>query len=388
MCCQPRFKEDNMQGKRTRALDSRGRPVPGLYVRDGRYIAGAKIAGRWTMHTLDATTLTEAKRGRDSWLAGIREGRTAARNAITLADLFAEHQNARDLSDRTRQHEQHLLDRHLAALKSRRAQDITPSDVARLLRSMRDRYSPWTCVAVYRILKGSFALGVRRGVATRSPLDGLAPSEVPKQRNARDIDVLDDARIAQLVNAGASERWRAALALAGYAGLRLGEVRGLRWQDIDLDADLIHVRCSLLPDGTPKPPKTAAGMRPVPILPALRKLLVAWRLRSPHTRPTDVVICTAEGYPVQERNLRRALDAAKEAAGMEATDARLSWHSLRHAFASALATDLDVPSTTLARIVGHADAGFTLKLYAKDARDDAALAADVLDRAARAGVGR
>ena len=32
-----------MQGKRTRALDSRGRPVPGLYVRDGRYIAGFKL---------------------------------------------------------------------------------------------------------------------------------------------------------------------------------------------------------------------------------------------------------------------------------------------------------------------------------------------------------
>jgi integrase len=58
----------------------------------------------------------------------------------------------------------------------------------------------------------------------------------------------------------------------------------------------------------------------------------------------------------------------------------LSWHSLRHAFASALATDLQVPSTTLARVVGHADAGFTVRLYARDARDDAALTADVLER--------
>jgi integrase len=31
----------------------------------------------------------------------------------------------------------------------------------------------------------------------------------------------------------------------GYAGLRLGEVRGLRWQDIDLEAGLLHVRRSL-----------------------------------------------------------------------------------------------------------------------------------------------
>jgi hypothetical protein len=53
-----------------------------------------------------------------------------------------------------------------------------------------------------------------------------------------------------------------------------------------------------------------------------------------------------------------------------------------------MATELQVASTTLAKIVGHADAGFTLRLYAKDARDDAALTADVLDRAARAGVAK
>ena len=79
---------------------------------------------------------------------------------------------------------------------------------------------------------------------------------------------------------------------------------------------------------------------------------------------------------------------AKVAAGLDKTEGRLSSHSLRYAFASAMATELQVASTTLAKIVGHADAGFTLRLYAKDARDDAALTADVLDRAARVGVAK
>ena len=151
----------------------------------------------------------------------------------------------------------------------------------------------------------------------RHPLafHGLAPSEIPKQKKNGPVAVLDDAGVAALLAAGSTDRWRVALALAGYGGLRLGEVRGLRWKDIDLAADLIHVRRSLLPDGTAKSPKTEAAARPVPILPALRKRLVAWRLRSPHARPADVVICTAEGRPVQERNLRRALDAANGAAG-------------------------------------------------------------------------
>lgn len=46
-----------------------------------------------------------------------------------------------------------------------------------------------------------------------------------------------------------------------------------------------------------------------------------------------------------------------------------------------LATDLELPATTLARIIGHADAGFSLRVHAKDGRDEAAVVSDVLTRA-------
>jgi integrase len=239
---------------------------------------------------------------------------------------------------------------------------------------------------VHRIIRGSFALAVRRGVLTRSPADGLAPSEIPQQKNARSVEVLDAETVARLVQAASSERWRAALALAGFAGLRLGEIRALTWADVDLEAGALAVRRSMLPDGTVKAPKTEAGNRTAPIVPALRRLLVAWRLRSPHTRSADPVICTASGGAVQERNLRRALTEAKEAAGLAVTDGRLSLHSLRHSWASALATG-GLAATTLARVTGHSDPGFTYRVYARDARDDAAFVADVLDRAANAGFG-
>jgi integrase len=62
-------------------------------------------------------------------------------------------------------------------------------------------------------------------------------------------------------------------------------------------------------------------------------------------------------------------------------------HALRHSFASLLATDLELAPTTLARLIGHADAGFTLRVYARDTRDTGAVVSDVLARAADAGVG-
>jgi hypothetical protein len=57
-----------------------------------------------------------------------------------------------------------------------------------------------------------------------------------------------------------------------------------------------------------------------------------------------VVAATAERRSVAERNLRRALDDARETAGVDATADRVAWHLLRHSFAPMLATDLEPPS--------------------------------------------
>ena len=397
--------------RRVQATTGRGkleRKVPNLYRYDYTdasgtpritWFVGYKRNRKQHMVKLDVQSvgfepadLTEAKRARDKYLVGLDEGRIAQRDTQTFADSFVEWQASRSLAERTRSHEQHLLDRHLADLKARRVQTVTASEVAKLLRGMRDSYSPWTQTAVYRLLKGTFAHAARRGTLTRSPVDGLAPSELPKQRNARAVRRLSEVEIATLVAAVASERWKAAVGLAGYAGLRLGEIRGLRWRDVDLDANEVSVRGSLLPDGTPKATKTEAGERTVAMLPALRRLLVAWRLRSPRTADDDLVICSIrrdeDGRPVAERNLRRALEAAVTKAGLEVADSeRLSWHALRHSAGSTFATDLELPATTLARFMGHTDPGFTLKVYARDARKQADVTADVLARAAAAGVG-
>lgn len=379
--------------KRTRALDSRGRPVRGIYIREGRYVAGYMSRGKWQMETLTAETLTEARQERDSLLAGLREGRRAAPSEVTVRELFDDWQSSRSISDRTRENEQQVFEKHMSTLGRRRAQEVTATMVAAILRDLRDKpyapgkyYSEWRRNHVLRVLRGTFAHGVRRGALTRNPTDGLAPSELPKQRNARRHEAVDAKKLSTLVDSAQTDRWKVALGLAAFAGLRLGELRGLTWWDIDLPAGTLTVTRSLLPDGSPKPPKSAAGVRTVPLVPELRRLLVAWRLRSPHTRPGDFVLCTAEGAPVEQRNVRRALDAAKEKAGLDETEGRLSPHTLRHAYCSALATAGLAP-TTLARITGHSDPGFTLKAYARDTRDDAALVADVLARAASAGLG-
>ena len=82
------------------------------------------------------------------------------------------------------------------------------------------------------------------------------------------------------------------------------------------------------------------------------------------------------------------LEDAKTSVKLDTGDERLSWHSLRHSFASMLATDLELPATTLARLTGHADAGFTLRVCARDHRTDEAIVQHVLARAAEGGIGK
>jgi hypothetical protein len=171
---------DNMQGKRSRVLDTRGRAVPGIYRRDGRFVAGYQAAGKWTMRTLRAETLTEAKRERDSLVAGLREGRTVAPESLTVRDLFTDYQQSRNLSTRTDAHDRETFDRYAGVIATRRSQEVTASELASVLRELRVRgLSDWTRHQVLRVLRGTFAHGVRRGILSRSPADGLAPSERP-----------------------------------------------------------------------------------------------------------------------------------------------------------------------------------------------------------------
>lgn len=100
---------------------------------------------------------------------GSEKGRVAAPTKTTFDDVFAEYQDTRSISERTREHERHLRDRHLQELRDRRVQDVSAGEIAKVLRGMRETYSPWTQVAVYRIIAGTFGLAVRRGIVTRTP---------------------------------------------------------------------------------------------------------------------------------------------------------------------------------------------------------------------------
>lgn len=113
--------------------------------------------------------------------------------------------------------------------------------------------------------------------------------------------------------------YRPLFATAVFSGLRVGELLGLIWGDIDFDKGLIHVRKQLDADTRQRvEPKTEHAVRDVMLMPALGRVLREHRVASPHSKAGDLVFCSPLGKGLDRHNVsRRGLAAAVKAAELD-----------------------------------------------------------------------
>jgi integrase len=151
-----------------------------------------------------------------------------------------------------------------------------------------------------------FRRAIRRGEIT---VDSTTDLELPAVRGRRDR-VADRSEAAALVAAlriGEKALWATAI----YGGLRRGELRALRWSDVDLDAQpaLLHVRRTWDDVDGEVEVKTDAGFRVVPVTAGLRQLLVVHRAAT-NRGGNDLVFGRTAGDPFTASTVRsRALRA-------------------------------------------------------------------------------
>jgi integrase len=108
-------------------------------------------------------------------------------------------------------------------------------------------------------------------------------------------------------------------------------------------------------------PKTAAGLRRVPLAQATRALLSDWRGHVRRSEPDDLVFATWSGKPISPNNvLRAAVFPACERLGLP----RATWLTFRRTYAS-WAHDVGMPGKAIAQLMGHAKVDTTLNVYAQ-----------------------
>jgi integrase len=151
---------------------------------------------------------------------------------------------------------------------------------------------------------------------------------------------------------------------AAYAGLRLGELRSLRWRDLDFEKRLIHVRHSYVMR-TEDAPKSGR-VRSVPMIDQVAVALDCLSRRPAWTGDDNLVFVNAAGEHIEDSALRRRFYAALKAAGLK----HLRFHDLRHSFGT-LAVQV-FPLTDVKAYMGHADIATTMIYVHHVPRVDAA----------------
>src|SRR5579862_68705 len=204
----------------------------------------------------------------------------------TFAELAEEwFASKRKLRPWTRKSYRDSLERILyPSFKERKIGAIGADDVARLIRELEAKGLSASTIENHLVpLSGTFSFAVRRGLLSVNPCSLLTPDERPQRRARRRDHVWSDEEIQALIDAAEqlakqpTSRYDYAplIRVALYTGLRLGELLGLQWQDIDLHEGELHVRRQWTRTGEYAEPKTKAGVRRIPLSPELVRFLSA-----------------------------------------------------------------------------------------------------------------
>lgn len=326
----------------------------------------------------------------------VRQGtHTHDRDSITVAiaaDLWIAASEAEGLERSTTKRYRELAELHikprlgslkLTALTKPLVQDFR----LELLQGISRAMSAKVLRALSAVLSNAQEIGaINQNVASTVKVGKL-------KREADKVIPPDRADLKAMI-AAATDTERPFILTAITTGLRSSELRGLRWQDIDLTAGTISVRQRADQWGQIGPPKSEAGKRTIPIPPELIAELKAWKLRSPISRQ-DLAFPSGAGTPIRHNNMlrrmffplqvRAGLGVPKEDAkglivrndeGQPILTGKHSFHALRHAAASAwIESNIDLKRLQV--WIGHENIRLTLDTYGhllKDDKKDAELA--------------
>ena len=231
---------------------------------------------------------------------------------------------------------------------------------------------------IHATLRSALNTAVKRRLIPWNPalhIELESPKRVP-------VTVWTSEQVGRYLAVASDDRLHALYHLVAMAGLRRGEVLGLRLADVDLDRSLLHVSQQLIEiDGKPTfaPPKTRSGIRTVPLDPwtvdVIRKHLdrrtaerEAW---GEAWNESGLLFTFEDGTPLRPDYIYRHFRRLARAAGLPP----IRLHDLRHTSAT-LALAAGVPMKVVSDRLGHSTTTITADLYthvtptvARDAAD-------------------
>jgi integrase len=229
------------------------------------------------------------------------------------------------------------------------------------------RLSPLTVAYVHSVLKSALEHAVREDELPRNVARNVKTT-APVPRRFRPLTA---AEARQFLGAARADRLHALYELALRTGLRKGELLGLHWEDLDLNAGTATIRRSLQRTRTGGltrlPTKTRASERRIALPAECLHSLKTHKEQQDGERETagsawsdsGFVFTTPTGGPLDPANLTRRFRSFLDQAGLR----RIRFHDLRHSTATLL-LEQGVDLVVIKELLGHAHIGVTAGVYA------------------------
>lgn len=268
------------------------------------------------------------------------------------------------IGDRWRETCERNMRLHLAPILDVPLRSVSPTLVRQWhATAMRGPGGKTSIAQSYRFLRMVMNVAVSDGLIARNPCRIKGAGNVP----TKERPVATPAQLAQLVEAISPPKYRAAVVIGGWVGLRRGEIVALRPDDVDLGGGVIHVRVNRLellesPVRRDKDPKSRAGRRTVAIPPHVLALLEE---HMKNFAGKERVFVGSDGEPLRGNTLYQAFRRARARVGLD----NLKFHDLRHT-GSTLAAQSGATMADLMLRLGHSsEAAARRYLHTVEGRD-------------------
>jgi integrase len=222
------------------------------------------------------------------------------------------------------------------------------------------------------ILHRAFRDAVRWQAISRNPVE---QSDPPRPHARPEMKTWTAAQLSTFLSGTAADRLSGAWWLLGTTGMRRGEVLGLRWSDVDLEAGRVQIRRTLNvtdverkgePGYSWGTPKSAKGRRTIALDDATVVALRTHRARQLKERialgagyrDEDLVVCGPDGSPQHPKRLSYYFGKESKRLGLP----KIRLHDLRHTHAT-LALKAGIHPRIVQERLGHANVGITLDTY-------------------------
>lgn len=274
---------------------------------------------------------------------------------------------------------------------------IKPAVLQKFYHQLQNRQEPLgarTVIQVHLLVKASLDRAVKWGLLPNNPANAV---DAPRYRK-KEMEVWSEDEVRRFLKVAEQHRLYGAFHLAVTSGMRMGEILGLRWTDIDFNKRTLSVSQALSKAEKGymmQEPKTKSGKRNIAlsqssmaILEQHKRKQAAEKLRAGSMyQDNGLVFASSVGTPIGARNFTRVYHTLRKKADVT----QINFHSIRHTHATLMLKQGVHPKIVSERL-GHANISITLDTYshvipglqqaAIDHFDDALFGAKPVDKKA------